>query len=86
MIKPAPTFKYAAEGTIAHIALQCTDPKTETVGDWLFVGENHRVAGTRVSPIFTDYLGLVCWCRENGWAEVPGKTQVIKTSSLGISL
>jgi len=56
----------------ANLACQCTDPETGKTGDWLFVGPDFREPGTRISDVFSDFIGLVDWARGNRWVVVRG--------------
>lgn len=57
------------KGTIAKLAIQCTDPDSGEVGCFLFTGDSHRIEGSRCSPVFDDLVPLFNWTKDNAWEE-----------------
>lgn len=55
-----------ARGTVCRTAMQCTDPETGKVGDWLFTGDDWRIKGTRCTPVFEDFYALCRWNIDGG--------------------
>lgn len=59
-------------GLIARVAIQCPCPDTGHIGSFLFSGESHAAAGSRVSPVYDDLAELFPAIRAE-WDEVtPG--------------
>jgi hypothetical protein len=56
-------------GLIARPAIQCTCPDTGETGCFLFSGETHRAAGSRVTPVFADCVALFSALRGQ-WEQV----------------
>lgn len=63
---------WAVYGPEARMAIQCVDPDTRETGSFHFVGDSHRLPGTRVSPVFSDCALLFAWAKNNGWESLPG--------------
>lgn len=51
----------------AQYTIQCQNPDTGEVGNWIFKGESHRIKQSAISPIFKDLHALFVWMSENGW-------------------
>jgi hypothetical protein len=65
-VSPLNIFK----GTIARPAIQCVDPRSGRLGDWLFTGDRHKDLSAIVSPLFRDLAELHQWAMANNWAGV----------------
>lgn len=53
--------------------IQCVDPETGKTGCWIFVGDDHRKKGTRITEVFSDLKGLFEHMDKTGWhtSQVP---------------
>ena len=69
-IAVAPVGRYVPKGLICRLAMQCADPETGLVGDWLFAGDSWRDKGARVSPLFGDCVPVFRWAKAAGWEQV----------------
>lgn len=59
-------------GLTARVAIQCDCPDTGHTGSFLFSGESHRSAGSRVSPVYDDLSELFPAVRADWQEVVPG--------------
>lgn len=57
--------------TLAQVAVHCTDPETNQVGTFLFIGDSWRKPNSRVSPVFPGLAELYAWAAIAGWKECP---------------
>ena len=58
-------------GVRASLAIQCACPDTGKTGSFLFLGDSHRVPGTRVTIVYPHLANLI---REESrdWKQIPG--------------
>lgn len=71
-LAPAPIDRYTPNGLLCKIAVQCVDPETGIVGDFLFAGESHREKGARVSPVYDDLSELYRWMAASKYEHTSG--------------